>query len=362
MRRITKLTPKSIATLVLLGIASYFLVRMLLPFSAPIFWSITLAIFVFPLQEQLNRKFRSKNTAALIGTLITATVILVPVVILSIQLGHEVNALYQRLRDWEGMDRIFYWFNGGAFSIWLEQNLGISVDSLRQTLSGNLKGMANSAMSFATGLISNTVSLIINIIFILFTLFFLLRDGNLFLHWLMELMPMHEERKQELVKRVRDVINATVVGNLAVAGTQGTLAGLMFYILGIPGSLLWTLVMVVLSMIPLLGSFIVWMPAAIWLLASGHITKGIVLIAWGSIVVGLVDNFMRPMMVGKQTRLHTIVVFYAVLGGIKIFGPLGLVFGPVIFACFITLLKFIAPHHEEEQVTIKDGEINKAAD
>src|ERR1044071_8197199 len=113
MRRLSKFTPKSIATLVLLGIAAYFLTRMILPFVTPIFWSITLAIFVFPLQERLNRRLSSKNLAALIGTLVTAAVILVPVILLSIQIGHELNALYNRLKNWEGLDGVSQWLNGG---------------------------------------------------------------------------------------------------------------------------------------------------------------------------------------------------------------------------------------------------------
>ncbi|MEW6730369.1 MAG: AI-2E family transporter [Acidobacteriota bacterium] len=341
MQQPPKMTTKQITVLVLLGIAGYFLIRMLIPYLTPILWAITLAIFIAPLQQRLNARIRSRNVAAFTGVLITASVVIVPAIVLSIQITHEMAGLFRRLRDGQELDRIVQWFNGGTISIWLEQHLGISAVNLRASLSGSIEQLANQMVGYATGLISNSLLLVINVVMIIFTLFFLLRDGHYFFDKLLRLLPLSGVRKRQLVRRVKDVISATLFGNFLIACVQGGLAGLMFFILGIPAALLWTLVMTVFSLLPFFGSFMIWLPVAIWLLISGQFIKGIVLLLWGTLVVGLVDNILRPMLVSKQVRLHTLAVFYAVLGGLKVFGAIGLVLGPVIVACFFTLLDFI---------------------
>lgn len=348
---------KTIAILLLLAISGYLLICILMPFLAPILWASLLAIFISPMQQYFNRKIASKNLAALVGVTVTLSVIILPTMLLFVQLVQEINQLYHHVRDGQELDRLFNWFKDGNFSNWLQQHLGISTSTLRENLSGYIEKFSGWAISYTTSIISNFFLLVIELFFITFTLFFLLRDGNIFLSWLMNLIPIANSHKEQLVKKFRDVIHATLVGNFMVAGTQGGLAGLMFYILDIPGALLWTLVMSMLSLLPLLGSFIIWLPAAIWLIVGGHVIKGIVLIVWGVLIVGLVDNFMRPLLMGRQTNLHTIAVFYALLGGLKLYGPLGLVLGPVIVVSFITLIDFLVPSPVATSNPLTDSDI-----
>jgi predicted PurR-regulated permease PerM len=347
---------KTVAIVVLLGVSGYLLARMLMPFFAPILWASLLAIFVYPLQSYLNSKVSSKNLAALLGVIITLSVIIVPVVLLFLQLGDELNNLYHRARDGQELNRLFDWFRDGKFANWLQQHFGISTATLRDNLAGYIERASGWAINYTTSLISNFALLIIEIFFITFTLFFLLRDGRRFLDWGLQLIPLSADREQALIKKIHDVIRVTLVSNFLVAGTQGGLAGLMFFILGVPGALLWTMVMSVLSMIPIFGSFMIWMPAAIWLLVTGHIAKGIVLLVWGVAVVGLVDNFMRPLLMGRKTSLETITAFYAVLGGMKLFGPIGLVLGPVVFVAFLTLIDFVTPAGETNITVVAKDE------
>lgn len=343
MNRNRGMSPKTITTLALMALTGYFLLRMIIPFLQPILWAITIAIFVFPLQRYIDHKIPNKNLAALIGTVTTVGVVIAPAIIISVQMGYELKSLYDRLNNWGGLTRIVQWLQSGSFNTWLQTKFGITALTLQERLSGRLEALSNAAVRTATGIVQDSVTIFIDIFFIIFTLFFLLRDGDRFLHWILHLLPLPETRRIQLIARVRDVINATIIGNLTVASTQGVVAGIMFYILGIPGTFLWTLIMIVLAMIPLMGSFIIWLPAAVWLLLSGKIVKGIVLILWGVLVVGVIDNFMRPLLVGSRTKLHTMAIFYAVLGGIKFFGPIGLVLGPMTVAVFITLLEFLQP-------------------
>ncbi|MBK7996178.1 MAG: AI-2E family transporter [Blastocatellia bacterium] len=154
-------------------------------------------------------------------------------------------------------------------------------------------------------------------------------------------------------------MNATLFGNVVVAITQASLAGFMFYLLGVPAVLIWTVIMAILAMIPMVGTAFIWIPTAIWLFLTGSVAKAIILVLWGIFVVSTIDNVLRPMLVGRQTNLPTIVTFYSVLGGIRIFGPLGLVLGPLIVASFVTLLNFIFPKNEEIKPTTTTQEIKQ---
>jgi predicted PurR-regulated permease PerM len=358
-RRALKFSVRQLTTLILLGLSGYFLLRILLPFFSPILWAITLGAFIYPMQRRLNHKIKSRDLSALAGTLIAAGVIIAPTVILLIQVGHELVALYQKAQASAWVDKVSQWFNDGSYSTWVQQHLGISAESLRQSVIERLKGFGSFIAGFATGIISNTLSILGTTFFVLFTLFFVLRDGEKFLDWILHLLPMRPDQKVELVKRFNDAINATLMGNLFVAGIQGGLAGVMFFILGIPGALLWTLVMIMLALIPLMGTFLIWFPASIWLMLSGHIVKGIILMIWGVGVVGLIDNFLRPVLIRRQTEIHTIAVFYSVLGGLKLFGLIGFVLGPVVVICFTTLIDFIAPVTEEEVMEESGSDANQ---
>jgi len=144
-------------------------------------------------------------------------------------------------------------------------------------------------------------------------------------------------------------VGASVYGVFTIAIVQGTLGGLAFWILGLPSAIVWGVAMIFLSMIPMLGAFIVWVPAAIYLFATGHYVKGVVLVLWGTLVIGMIDNFLRPKLVGGRTKLHELLIFFAVLGGLQVFGVLGIVLGPVVLAITLALVDvFRAAEHAAE--------------
>jgi hypothetical protein len=171
-----------------------------------------------------------------------------------------------------------------------------------------------------------------------------------------DVLPLEWEQSQAIFVRTHEVISASVQGVVVIAAIQGILGGLAFWALGLPSPLMWGAVMVVLSMIPVVGSTIVWVPTALYLALTGHWIKATLLVAWGAGVIGMLDNILRPRLVGGRTRLHELIVFFSVLGGLQVFGILGLVVGPVVVAITLALLDvFRRAHRPAVTVTLADA-------
>ena len=191
---------------------------------------------------------------------------------------------------------------------------------------------------FATQAIAigqGTARIIISFFLMLYLLFFFLRDGSEIAQRLKDAIPLRTEQKRALFNKFTIVIRAMFKGTILVAVLQGMLGGVIFWLLGIPAALLWGVVMAFLSLLPAVGSALIWLPVALYLLATGAVWQGLVLIAYGVLVIGLVDNFLRPFLIGMDTKLPDYIVLISTLGGIAIFGLNGFVIGPVIAAMFI---------------------------
>ena len=188
-------------------------------------------------------------------------------------------------------------------------------------------------------LAGNIASGIIKAFFVVFTMYYLFRDGDRIVSKLPAALPLERRQSEAIISRTRDVVSASVYGIVVIASLQGLLGGLAFWILGIPSPLLWAVLMTFVCMIPVLGSFLVWLPLAIYLAATGHWTKAILLVIWGGLVISTIDNFLRPKWMKNQTRLHELLVFFSVLGGISVFGLLGIILGPVVLAITLGLLQ-----------------------
>jgi predicted PurR-regulated permease PerM len=193
----------------------------------------------------------------------------------------------------------------------------------------------------------NTFDLIVNLSIVLYLLFFLVRDGDDLARRIKTAVPLHADQQHELFTRFTTVIRATVKGNVVVAIVQGALGGMIFWFLGVHAPVLWAVLMALLSLLPAVGSALVWLPVAIYFLVTGAIWEGIVLIAFGVLVIGLVDNVLRPILVGKDTKMPDYVVLISTLGGMAIFGLNGFVIGPVIAAMFMAVWDIFAASRTE---------------
>jgi predicted PurR-regulated permease PerM len=204
------------------------------------------------------------------------------------------------------------------------------------------------------GFVGGAVGVVVEVFFVIFTMYYMFRDGERMRTAVRNMLPLEEGKSREILERTREVISASVYGVLVIAAIQGTLGGLAFWALGLPSPLLWGVVMVFFSMIPMAGAFVVWGPAAIYLALTGSIGRAIALTVVGVLIIGSIDNFLRPKLVGEKTRLHELLIFFSVLGGLQVFGVLGLVLGPVVVAITMALLDILR-HSDGQLATSPPG-------
>jgi predicted PurR-regulated permease PerM len=206
----------------------------------------------------------------------------------------------------------------------------VDISQLRseEFLLERLKGVSGQIAGQTLGFLGGLASFFIQMFFVVFTMYYFFKDGENISRTIRDALPLEREQADGIISRTREVIDASVYGVLSIAIIQGILGGLAFWILGLPSAIIWGVVMTFLSMVPMLGAFLVWVPAAIYLALTGHWAKAVMLAVWGTLVIGMVDNFLR----------HELLIFFAVLGGLNVFGVLGVVLGPVVVAITLALV------------------------
>lgn len=325
----------------LLLIVSIAFCWVLLPFYGAVFWAVILAILFAPLQRRLGTRLRGKpNLVALLTLLATLLIAVLPMAVIGTLLVQEGAHLYQRIESGEldiGASLLqFRDLLPSSLQRQLER-LGLGdLRDLRETLSGfALQGSQFLATkAFSVG--QSTFGFLVLFVVMLYLLFFLIRDGRQLVAQVREAIPLENEQKRRLFSKFTRVVRATVKGNVVVAITQGALGGLIFWFLGIPSVLLWGVVMAFLSLLPAVGAGLIWTPVAIYYFVTGDIWQGVVLTLYGVCVIGLVDNVLRPILVGKDTKMPDYMVLISTLGGLSLFGLNGFVIGPLIAALFMS--------------------------
>ena len=326
--------------LLLLVVVSIAFGWVLWPFYGAIFWGAILAIIFAPVHRRIAAKLgKRRNLAALISLLLVLLVVIVPVTFITGSLVQEGANLYQRVKSGN--------LNFGAYFQQVLDALPPSVHNLLSRfdvadLSSLQEKLTTGAMQGSQYLATqafnigqDTFQFLISFGIMLYLLFFLLRDGSLLSARLRTAIPLTDTHKTHLLRKFTTVIRATVKGNIAVAAMQGALGGVIFSILGIQGPVLWGVVMAFLSLLPAIGAGLIWAPVAIYFLVTGAVWQGVALILYGVLVIGMVDNVLRPLLVGKDTKLPDYVVLISTLGGMALFGLNGFVIGPLIAALFI---------------------------
>jgi predicted PurR-regulated permease PerM len=220
-------------------------------------------------------------------------------------------------------------------------------------LSGLLDNMASSLSVWSGNFIQGSIKGLITMLVTFFFLFYFLRDQKKVLAGLEEMLPFTDTEFAVLTSRVSDTVFASVYGTLVVATIQGALGGLMFWWLGLPSPFFWGFIMGLLAIVPFLGAFVIWVPTAIILAIVGDLLSAAVLVVWGTVVVGLIDNIIYPVLVGRRLRLHSTISFVAILGGLVLFCPSGIVLGPVVFAVSQSLLLIVHQRMSDARQTIE---------
>ena len=319
----------------------YLCYLMAAPFLVAIAWAAVLAIILNPVYQSLRRRVRSSNAAAVLTVVFALVVVAAPLIgIGTIVTRSVINLLKAQGVGGDGATITFAdWVSQeiDLISTWASTHLGmVNLDELNITELA--KQVANALAGQTQRLLGGVAGFFFNLVIVFFTLFFFLRDQDDVLSAVRGFVPLSEANTNAVFDRVHQVIRAAVVGGGAVALTQGLLAGIGFAVLGLPSPQLWGVLTAFSSFIPFFGAAGIWVPASIVLLIKGEIVKAIILACFGMFVISLVDNFLRPILIGDATRLHTLLIFFSILGGLQVFGFLGLIMGPVVLAVGLALV------------------------
>ena len=317
------------------------------PYFAAIFWAIIFAILFTPMYRGLVARMPGRrNLSALITLLVILLMVILPSGLIAAMLLQQGLDVYQRIQSGElnftrGVQTLV-----SALPPWLSGILDrFGVSSFPAMQAKFAAGLTKSIQFFASQALNigqNALEFVVGFFVMLYLLFFLLRDGSILRRRAREAIPLQNALQRDLSGKFATVIRATIKGNVVVAIVQGALGGLAFWFLGIGAALLWGVLMGFLSLLPAVGTAIVWIPVAIYLLATGSLWPGLGLIAFGVLVIGLVDNVLRPVLVGKDTKMPDYVVLLSTLGGMAAFGFNGFVIGPIIAAMFIAVWDTLA--------------------
>ncbi|PSH02738.1 MAG: hypothetical protein CXZ00_15910 [Acidobacteria bacterium] len=336
------------------GVALYLCYRIAEPFLSPIFAAIVLAIIFYPLHTRIRSFIPRPNAAATISTILVMLVVAIPAFFLGLVVTRELGDLYQTLSQKSAAE--------GGLSPYLMhlmeaplRVIGRYVDlsklDLRSTLLGWVDKASGYLVSFGAETVSNIFAVILGTIVVFFTLFFLFRDGRSFQQRVLAVLPLTDEQAKKLATGISETIVACIYGGIAVGLAQGSLTGLAFGVLGLPSPVVWGLVAAMTSLVPVVGTGIVWAPAVVVLLIGGHWIKALILLGWGAAVVAQVDALIRPYVVSGRAKMHKLLIFFALLGGVRAFGLLGLFIGPVVVSVTITVLGLLRDTNVSPPVT-----------
>ena len=304
-------------------------------FLLPVFWAALLASLFFPVQRWLLARLGDRaNACALLVLLLVVLIVILPLAFVGAAVTRESAAFYQRVTTGEiDLRAPLEWAQRSLPSVTeLLDRLGVQPDRIPDWLSTAAITASRFIASRALTIGQNAVVLTVQFFLMIYLVFFFVRDGALLVDWLVRVIPIGDVRERRLFAKFAEVSRATLKGTVVVGIVQGALGGATFAALGIRGAVLWGVVMTVLSILPVVGASLVWVPAAVWHFATGQIVPGVVLVVVGVFVIGLVDNLLRPILVGRDTKMPDYLILLATLGGLTAFGVSGFVIGPILAA------------------------------
>jgi predicted PurR-regulated permease PerM len=326
------------------AIVLYLCWLMLLPFIDVLLWGAVLAMVAWPVQARFRRRGYSAHVSAMLTTSLVVLTVLIPLTLVTTAVVKQgtiaIDAVHQ------GLPRLLD-PNSSIFK-WVDQH--VDLEQLRdpKLLNAKLTAAWRPIADRTLGIVGGALGAIVQVFFVLFTLYYLLRDSERIIPAIRKSLPLSEANADVIFVRTGEVIAASVNGVLVISAIQGFLGMIAFYALGLPSALLWGVMMFLLSTIPMAGAFIVWVPAAIYLAVTGHLIKAVILTVWGAGVIGMIDNVLRPKLVGKRAKLHELIIFFSVMGGLQVFGVLGLFVGPVVAAIALALVEVWSAERSEK--------------
>ncbi len=334
--------PFYLVTTLLALLLLYLTYRMFTPFFLAVFWAVVFSVAFYPFYFFIHSKIRNADAAAIIVVLVSFLVIIGPLSYVSYLLVHELRDVVKYLSLEEGSGMLLKKEGISRLADKAANLLNLDAEDVYATFLGVIEGLKRSALKIINENVFTVVHAIIDYFIMLFTMFFLLRDGRLFIENIGQYLPMTDEQKEAVITRIKEVIVATLYGGVLIALIHGIVGGTAFYLLGVPSPVLLGFLIFLLSFIPVLGAFSVWGPAAAYLFLSGAVIKGAIMVAIGVVViVGIIDHVLKPKIIGKKARIHTLLIFFGVLGGLHLFGIIGFIAGPLIIALLMLTLEMV---------------------
>ena len=332
-------------TLVVAAILGYALLLIFKPFAISMAWAAFLAFLLFPLNLRLRRRLRSPSLAAGLLTVLAPITILLPLGALSVDFVAQISALLKNVQRSAAQMDIKTFSDLQQFPIiaranaWMQAHAGISAEQMQAWLVSGTREIMQRAASMSGWVFLGALGSLLAFAIMLFLLFFFLRDGDGMISRGRRLIPLDEERKERLFSQLGDVTRAIVIGTTITALLQGVLIGIGFTIANLPSPVVFEVLAALLSLLPVGGAAFVWIPAALWLFFDRHWGYGIFMVVWGLLLGGL-DNVLRPILISGRARISALAVFVGVLGGIPAFGAIGIILGPVVLSLVLALIEF----------------------
>lgn len=328
-----------------LGVALYFTWKVFQPFLPAIATAAVLDVVVYPLYLRLGRAFGGRRMlAAALTVLLVLLLVIIPLIGMGLLFTKQALDLYQGLTQRAqdgGLDSLLRFRDWATVEVWLAEHapwIDTQALNLKDVFLNLLQRVSSYGVSLGTAVASNALTAVGTFLVVLFSLFFILLDGAAFARWAWSLVPLNAEHRGVLSRTFVAIIKSAVLGSGVIAVVQGILGGIAFWIVGLPG-VLWGFAMAFTSLVPVVGAAIIWVPAALLLLAQGNIGSGAFVLIWGVAVISGADNVIRMFVIKGPARLHPLLIFFSVLGGIKLSGLLGVVYGPLALAMVQTLLE-----------------------
>ena len=304
------------------------------PFLPAFAWAVALAVVAHPVHVGIRKVLPHRTLAAGASVVVVVVVMVVPAMLIALELTREAYVLSAQLTD-EWTSAKWQAFLGG------HPDFASLLDSLQihfNPADARAKAASAAMGSGLPSFLSQLVEWVVQALIAFFLLFYFFRDQSRFIRAMERMVPLPKRETDQALHRIAEMLHATIYGTIAVSFIQGALGGLMFWWLDLPSPLLWGVVMGMLAIVPVLGAFIIWVPAAVYLALTGDVGKAVILTLWGGLVIGFIDNLLYPLFVGGRAHLHTVPVFIAIMGGLAMFGSAGMIVGPVILVVTVGLM------------------------
>jgi predicted PurR-regulated permease PerM len=345
--------------IILTAILAYLSYLILKPFLTPIAWAIVMTVIFYPVFIYLRKFIKWKSVASAITLVITIGVIVGPFSYLTVNLAKELRDFAEYLNT-QGIGRVDDWLKNPQV-VWLEERIQSTLNleefDISATITKNLSKIGKAILGNVTRGVANVFTVFIHFLLMVFAMFFMLKDAPDFMKKIRDYMPFSDQQKDRLESQMKDMVISTIYGGVVVALLQGVFGGITFFFLGLKSPVLLGTAIGFMSFIPGLGAASVWVPVVAYFVIKEAFLNALILLIVGIFVISMIDNILKPIIISGRTRIPTLIIFFSVVGGLNMFGLIGLILGPLVLALFISVLEIFRDLEESFVLNRKNEQI-----